>query len=61
MYLILNQMYLIFKTFFFNLKKDFKKKKIFVVWECGFYVSDVIRGGLLGHLGPLHLALGPNR
>jgi len=27
---------------------------------CGFYMSDVISGGLLGHLGPLHLALGPN-
>jgi len=25
-----------------------------------FFVSDVISGGLLGHLGPLHLALGPN-
>jgi len=24
-------------------------------------VSDVISGGLLGHLGPLCLALGPNR
>jgi len=24
-------------------------------------VSDVTSGGLLGHLGPLHLALGPNR
>jgi len=24
-------------------------------------VSDVISGGFLGHLGPLHLALGPNR
>jgi len=23
-------------------------------------MSDVISGGLLGHLGPLHLALGPN-
>jgi len=23
-------------------------------------VSDVISGGRLGHLGPLHLALGPN-
>jgi len=28
---------------------------------CGFVVSDIISGGLLGHLGPLHLALGPNR
>jgi len=25
-----------------------------------FFLSDVISGGLLGHLGPLHLALGPN-
>jgi len=25
------------------------------------FLSDVIIGGLLGHLGPLHLALGPNR
>jgi len=24
-------------------------------------MSEVISGGLLGHLGPLHLALGPNR
>jgi len=24
-------------------------------------VSDIISGGLLGHLGQLHLALGPNR
>jgi len=24
-------------------------------------VSDVISGGLLDHLGPLHLALGTNR
>jgi len=26
-----------------------------------FFVSDVISGGLLGHIGPLHLTLGPNR
>ena len=26
-----------------------------------FFVSDVISGGLLGHLGPLHLPLGANR
>jgi len=32
-----------------------------VVQGCGFFVSDVISGRLLGHLGPLHLALGPNR
>jgi len=28
---------------------------------CGFFVSDVISGGLLGHLGPLCLTLGANR
>jgi len=28
---------------------------------CGFFVSDIISGGLLSHLGPLHLALGANR
>jgi len=28
---------------------------------CRFFVSDVISGGLLGHLGPLCLALGANR
>jgi len=33
-------------------------KKNFLVWGCGFLVNDVISGGLLGHLGPLHLALG---
>ena len=33
-------------------------EKIF--WFC-FFVSDVISGRLLGYLGPLHLALGPNR
>jgi len=36
-------------------------KKIFLVGECGFFVSDVISGGLIGHLGPLYLALGANR
>jgi len=36
-------------------------KKIFLLGECGFFVSDVITGGLLGHLGPLCLALGANR
>jgi len=25
------------------------------------FVSDVISGGLLSHLDPLHLILGPNR
>jgi len=28
---------------------------------CRFFVSDVISGGLFGHLGPLCLALGANR
>jgi len=36
-------------------------RKNFMVGRCGFFVSGVISGGLLGHLGPLHLALGPNR
>jgi len=36
------------------------RKKIFV-GGCGFFVTDVISRGLLGHLGPLHLALGSNR
>jgi len=35
-------------------------KKKFLVWGSGFFVSDIISGGLLGHFGPLHLALGPN-
>jgi len=35
-------------------------KKNFLVGGCGFFVSDVISGGLLHHLGPLHLALGSN-
>jgi len=35
-------------------------KKIFVLGGCRFFVSDVISGGLLGHLGPLCLALGAN-
>jgi len=29
-------------------------------WGCKFFVSDVISGGLLGHLGPIYLALGPS-
>ena len=33
------------------------RKKFF---GCGFFVSDVISGGLFGHLGTLHLALGTN-
>jgi len=34
-------------------------KKIFTLGEV-FFVSDIISGGLLGHLGPLCLALGAN-
>jgi len=34
--------------------------KEFFAWGVCFFVSDVIRGGLLGHLGPLCLALGAN-
>jgi len=30
-------------------------------WGYGFFVSDVISGRLLGHLGQLHLAPDPNR
>jgi len=36
-------------------------KKIFLLRGCRFFVSDVISGGLLGHFGPLCLALGANR
>jgi len=36
-------------------------KKHFLVRGCGFFVSDVISEGILGHLDPLHLSLGPNR
>jgi len=35
--------------------------KNFLLGECGFFVSDVISGGLLSHLDPLCLALGANR
>jgi len=34
--------------------------KKFLLGRCGFFVSDVISGGLFGHLGPLCLALGAN-
>jgi len=30
-------------------------------WGYGFFMSYIIAGGHLGHLGPLYLALGPNR
>jgi len=36
-------------------------KKIFLLGGCWCFVSDVISGGLLGHLGPLCLVLGANR
>jgi len=36
------------------------KKKFFLVGEYGFLMSDVISGGIFGHLGQLHLALGAN-
>jgi len=35
-------------------------KKNCLLGEYEFFVSDVISGGLLGHLGPLYLALGAN-
>jgi len=34
--------------------------KKFLVGGCGFVVSNVLSGGLLGHLGQIHLALGSN-
>jgi len=37
------------------------RKNFFCFGGCGFFVSDVISGELLGHLGPLCLALGANR
>jgi len=33
-------------------------RKNFFAWECGYFVSDIISGRLLGHFGPLCLALG---
>jgi len=35
------------------------RQKIF--WLGVFFVSDFISGGLLGHFGPLYLALGSDR
>ena len=32
----------------------------FFGWGCSFFVSDIVSKGLLGHLDPLYLALGPN-
>jgi len=37
-----------------------RTQKNFMVGMCGFFMSDVISGGLLGHHGLLHLALSPN-
>jgi len=36
-------------------------KKNLLLGRCGFIVSDIISGGLLGYLGPFYLALGANR
>jgi len=36
-------------------------KKNFLLGVCGFFVSDIISGRFLGHLGPLYLALDPKR
>jgi len=38
----------------------YTRKKFFSLGDAGF-LSDVISGGLFGHLGQLHLALGANR
>jgi len=38
----------------------YTQKNFFLVGRYGFFVSNVISGGLLGYLGPLHLALGLN-
>jgi len=35
--------------------------KKFLLGGSGFFVSDSISGRLLGHIGPLNLALRPNR
>jgi len=40
---------------------DCTRKKNFLVMVCVFFVIDVISGELLGHFGPLCLALGTNR
>ena len=34
------------------------RKNFFCLGDAGFFVSDIISGGLLGHFGPLCLALG---
>jgi len=40
---------------------DCTRKKKILPRGCGFFVSDIISGGLLGHLGPFCLTLGANR
>jgi len=37
------------------------RQKNFLVGGCRFFVSDVLSGGLLGHLGSLNRALGSNQ
>jgi len=48
-----------------SLKKCYKSSRLhsknnFLLGGCAFFVSDIISAGLLGHLGPLCLALGSN-
>jgi len=43
-----------------GMSSSLHSKKNFLLGGCGFFVSDVISGGLLGHLGPLCLVLGAN-
>jgi len=45
----------------FGKSSGLHSKKNFLLGGDGFFVSDVISGGLLGHLGPLCLALDANR
>jgi len=42
-----------------NKSSSLHTEKFFLLGMCGFFVSDVISGGLLGHFGPLCLALAP--
>jgi len=39
---------------------DSAREKNNFVGECGFFVSDVVSGGLLGHIGPFHQTLDSN-
>jgi len=41
-----------------NKSSSLHSKKKFLLGVCGFFVNDIISEGLLGHLGPLCLALG---